>query len=112
HHGHDRAHDPRIVRPVVAMMLASREAAVNYMTPLGLAHQMARGHHYGPGPWVSAGRADWTSVYFHRADTLGIGFDRTATGSNAVAQYFAPVRERFASRDSVPDRGPSLGSRT
>ncbi len=97
------SNDPAVIAPVKAMMLASREAAVNYMTPLGLAHQMARGHHYGPGPWVSGGRADWTSVYFHRADTLGIGFDRTATGSNAVAQYFPPVRERFASRDSVPD---------
>src|SRR2546430_1640504 len=27
------SNDPRVVRPVVAMMLASREAAVNYMTP-------------------------------------------------------------------------------
>ena len=97
------SNDPRVVRPVVAMMLASHEAAVNYMTPLGLAHLMARGHHYGPGPWVTGGRADQTSVYFHRADSAGIGFDRTATGSNAVKQYFPPLPERFASRDSVPD---------
>jgi alpha-glucuronidase len=99
------SNDPRVVRPVVAMMLASREAAVNYMTPLGLAHQMARGHHYGPGPWVTSGRADQTSVYFNRADTAGLGFNRTATGggSDAVRQYFPPLRERFASRDSVPE---------
>ncbi len=97
------SNDPRVVRPVVAMMLASREAAVNYMTPLGLAHQMARGHHYGPGPWVTGGRADQTSVYFNRADSIGLGFDRTPTGSNAVRQYLPPLRERFASRDSVPD---------
>jgi alpha-glucuronidase len=97
------SNDSAVIAPIQAMMLASREAAVNYMTPLGLAHQMGRGHHYGPGPWVSGGRADWTSVYFHRADSLGIGFDRTATGSNAVAQYFPPVRARFAGRDSVPE---------
>lgn len=97
------SNDPQVVRPVVAMMLASREAAVNYMTPLGLAHQMARGHHYGPGPWVSGGRADQTSVYFNRADSTGLGFDRTATGSDAVSQYLPPLRERFASRDSVPE---------
>ena len=96
------SNDSRVVRPVVAMMLASREAAVNYMTPLGLAHQMARGHHYGPGPWVTGGRADQTSVYFNRADSIGLGFDRTPTGSNAVRQYLPPLRERFASRDSVP----------
>ena len=97
------SNDPRVVRPVVAMMLASREAAVNYMTPLGLAHQMERGHHYGPGPWVTGGRADQTSVYFNRADSIGLGFDRTPTGSNAVRQYLPPLLERFASRDSVPD---------
>jgi alpha-glucuronidase len=97
------SNDADLIAPVKSIMLGSREAAVNYMTPLGLAHLMARGHHYGPGPWVDGGRADWTSVYYHRADTIGIGFDRTASGSNAVAQYFEPVRRRFASRDSVPD---------
>jgi len=97
------SNDRHVVDPVKALMLASREAVVNYMTPLGLAHQMARGHHYGPGPWVSGGRADQTSVYFNRADSAGLGFDRTASGSNAVGQYFPPVRNRFASRDSVPE---------
>jgi alpha-glucuronidase len=97
------SNDPRVVTSVKSMMLKSREAVVNYMTPLGLAHIMATGHHYGPGPWAYAGRADWTPSYFHRADTLGIGFDRTSTGSNAVAQYFPPVRDMFANRASVPD---------
>ena len=39
----------------------------------------------------------------HRADAEGIGFDRTATGSNAVSQYAPPVRDRFASLERVPD---------
>ena len=95
--------DPRAVATIRSMMLTSREAVVNYMTPLGLAHIMATGHHYGPGPWADGGRRDWTPSYYHRADSLGLGFDRTATGSNAVAQYFPPVRERYASRRSVPD---------
>jgi alpha-glucuronidase len=97
------SNDARVIGAITPMMLASREAAVNYMTPLGLAHQMARGHHYGPGPWVSGGRADQTSVYFNRADSAGLGFDRTPSGSDAVRQYFPPLRERFASRDSVPE---------
>jgi len=84
--------DPQVTGPIVRMMMDSREAAVDYMTPLGLHHLMARGHHYGPGPWVDGGpRADWTSVYYHRADRNGIGFDRSASGSNAVGQYFPPV---------------------
>ena len=96
--------DPAFVEPVKAMMLTSRQAAVDYMTPLGLAHLMARGTHYGPGPWVNdAGRADQNSVYFHRADATGIGFDRSASGSNAVEQYAAPWREVFGRLDRVPD---------
>ena len=95
--------DARSVASIRSMMLTSREAVVNYMTPLGIVHIMATGHHYGPGPWADAGRADWTPSYYHRADSLGLGFDRTATGSNAVAQYFPPVRDRYASRATVPD---------
>jgi alpha-glucuronidase len=95
--------DPRAVATIRSMMLTSREAVVNYMTPLGLAHIMATGHHYGPGPWADGGRPDWTPSYYHRADSLGVGFDRTATGSNAVAQYYPPVRDRYASRATVPD---------
>ncbi len=97
--------DPAFVEPVKQMMLGSREAAVDYMTPLGLVHLMARGHHHGPGPWVSGGpRADWTSVYYHRADAAGIGFDRTASGSNAASQYFPPLPESFASLATVPEK--------
>jgi alpha-glucuronidase len=52
---------------------------------------------------VTLSRPDWSPTYYHRADTLGLGFDRTATGSNAVTQYAPPVRDRYASRKSVPD---------
>ena len=97
------SNDPAFVGPVTGMMMESREAVVNYMTPLGLTHIMGRSHHYGPGPWVEGGRPDWTAVYYHRADTTGIGFDRTAAGSDAVSQYFDPVRDLFASRETVPD---------
>ena len=64
---HDLHHQPGVrSKPVVAMMMGSREAAVNYMTPLGLAHQMGTGHHYGPGPWIdNVGRPDWNPVYYN-----------------------------------------------
>jgi alpha-glucuronidase len=98
------SNDPNVVASVRAVMLASHQAVVDYMTPLGLAHLMASNHHYGPGPWVSdLGRADWNPVYYHRADADGIGFDRTASGSNAVAQYAPELRATFASREAIPD---------
>ena len=99
------SNEPAVVTPVVDMMMRSREAVVDYMTPLGLHHIMARGHHYGPGPWVAGGpRADWTALYYHRADAQGLGFDRTATGSNAVAQYAPPVAAILADRSRIPEQ--------
>src|SRR5206468_9894154 len=97
------SNDAPVVRTITHLMLVSREAAVNYMTPLGLAHQMGTNHHYGPAPWAKLSRADWSPVYYNRADSAGIGFDRTSAGSNAVAQYFPPVRDRYANRATVPD---------
>ncbi|WP_243040428.1 alpha-glucuronidase family glycosyl hydrolase [Dyella sedimenti] len=96
--------DEAFVKPVVDMMMLSREAVVDYMTPLGLHHLMGHGHHYGPEPWDASGpRADWTPVYYHRADKQGIGFDRSSTGSNAVAQYAPPVAAQFDDVRRVPD---------
>lgn len=88
---------------IVDLMLASREAVVDYMTPLGLHHLMGTGHHYGPAPWVdNLERADWNPTYFHRAAKDGIGFDRTAKGSNAVAQYAPSVARLWADPRSTP----------
>ncbi|UYY78855.1 alpha-glucuronidase family glycosyl hydrolase [Sphingomonas sp. R1] len=96
--------DPAVVDPIVAMMLESREAVVNYMTPLGLGHVMATGHHYGPGPWVSnLARPEWNPTYYHRADASGIGFDRTPTGTNALGQYAPEVAKRWGDLKTVPD---------
>ena len=96
--------DPAFVAPAVKMMMGSREAAVDYMTPLGLAHQMGTSHHYGPAPWVSdLARPEWNPTYYSRADANGIGFDRTATGSNAVAQYAPPVARMFANPKTTPE---------
>ncbi len=96
--------DPEVVATLSRMLLTSRETVVNYSMPLGLHHIMAVGHHYGPGPWVAnLPRADWTSVYYHRADEGGIGFDRTPTGSNALEQYAGPWRELWGNVATVPE---------
>ena len=95
--------DPAVTGPIVQMMMGSREAVVDYMTPLGLGHLMATGHHYGPGPWIAdLARPEWNPVYYHKADAAGIGFDRTAKGTNAVAQYAPEVAAMFGDRKRVP----------
>ena len=97
--------EPVFVEEAVDLMTMSREAVVDYMTPLGLAHIMGTGHHYGPAPWVDdLSRPEWNPVYYHHANAEGIGFDRTAAGSNAVAQYAAPLAEQFSNLDTVPEK--------
>ncbi|MBN1996847.1 alpha-glucuronidase [candidate division KSB1 bacterium] len=97
--------DKTVLSVVKDMMLGSWEACVNYMTPLGLHHIMQVGFHYGPQPdWSGGRRKDWTSVYYHRADEKGLGFDRTSTGSYATAQYFSPLSEQFENMETCPEK--------
>jgi alpha-glucuronidase len=96
--------DSTVVKTVRAMMMGSREACVDYMEPLGLHHIMQEGFHYGPEPSHNTGREDWRSTYYHRADDIGLGFDRSTTGSNAVSQYFSPLREMFNDTSTCPEK--------
>lgn len=95
--------DAKVVATIKKLLLGSRETMVNYSMPLGLHHIMAEGHHYGPGPWVTGGRADWTAPYYHQADAIGLGANRTATGSNALEQYAAPLAKLWGDLATVPD---------
>ena len=95
------------IDPMVQLMLASHEACVDYMMPMGLHHLFAWEHHFGPEPWcdVPGARPDWMPSYYHQAGPGGIGFDRTvATGSGAVAQYREPLAAMFESPETCPEK--------
>lgn len=97
--------DREFINPVKKMMLESREAAVDYMMPMGLHHLFAFDHHYGPEPWgnIPGGRPDWMPWYYHNADRLGLGFDRTIDGSNAISQYNLPLRNIYNNKSTCPE---------
>lgn len=97
--------DDRFVEPVKNMMMTSREAVVDYMMPMGLHHIFAYGHHYGPEPWCDedGAREDWLPRYYHRADSIGLGFDRTTQGSNAVSLYVQPLDSIFNEIETCPE---------
>lgn len=99
------SHEEEFLAEASQMMLRSREACVEYMMPLGLHHLFAWGHHYGPEPWcaVPGARPDWLPSYYHKADTEGIGFDRSSTGSGATAQYSEPLRSLYDNVATCPD---------
>lgn len=89
--------DDAAASKIVDMMMKSREAIVDYMTPLGLHHLMGWSDHYGPQPWcaIDGARPDWMPTYYHKADEYGLGFNRSSTGTNAVQQYQEPLRGMY-----------------
>ncbi|GAB3931494.1 alpha-glucuronidase family glycosyl hydrolase [Larkinella terrae] len=89
-------------KTITDLLLKSREIYVNYNTPLGLSRPWT-GVHFAPEPWQNrSSRPDWTAVYYHRADSLGIGFERTAKGSNALAQYRPEVQQQWNNPATCP----------
>ncbi len=94
-----------IYSQLLSVMLDSREACVNYMMPLGIHHIFAGGHHYGPEPWYAPQgvRADWTPPYYHKADGIGLGFDRTLNGSANVKQYPEALCREYNDINTCPE---------
>ena len=90
---------------MLSVMLESREACVNYMMPLGIHHIFAGTHHYGPEPWYAPKgvRADWTPPYYHKADSIGLGFDRTLAGSANVKQYPDELCQLYNDINTCPE---------
>lgn len=97
------SNESELVNSIEGIMMQSREDVVNYMDPLGLNMIFGYDNHYGPGPWIDySPHPDWNSTYYHRADSMGVGFDRTLSGSNEVSQYNILLRDEFGSPDKCP----------
>ena len=91
---------------LLSMMLRSREACVDYMMPIGLHHIFAFDEHYGPEPdgFIASYPIEWCPVYYHQADSLGVGFNRTHTGSDATSQYREPYCSLYDDINTCPER--------
>ncbi|MBS0031016.1 alpha-glucuronidase family glycosyl hydrolase [Chitinophaga sp. 22321] len=99
------SNQPDFLKTASQLMLESRDIIVQYSNPIGLHHIMGTGHHYGPAPWVSnQQRPEWNPVYYHKSDSNGIGFDRTVTGSNALAQYYPGARKQWENSHTCDEK--------
>ena len=86
------------------MMMSSWETYISYTMPLGL-HHLIGFDHYAPMPENdTAPREDWTAVFYHRANTEGIGFDRTKLGNKGVEHYFPHVCDLFDNLATCPEK--------
>ncbi len=88
-------HTDETVVAIKDIMLGSWQAAHDYFTPIGLTLLCEMGPHYAPSPSIRTS--------FHKADSAGLGYNRTTTGSNAVSQYAAPVRDLFNNLATCPE---------
>lgn len=106
--------NPGFVLPICQLLMKSHEVLVEYMMPLGLHHIFAGEHHYGPEPWYapSGCREDWLPRFYHRVDSIGIGFNRTdhtepcvygEQGSDNVSQYPEPLKTMYNNIYTCPD---------
>jgi alpha-glucuronidase len=95
-------HDPDVVATVNALQLESWSVYEQYTGPLGAGGLTdITGSHYGPGI-ESSERNGWGQ--WHRADSKGIGMDRTAaTGTGYIAQYPPVVARLYESLATCPD---------
>ena len=91
---------------LTAMMLRSHEACVDYMMPLGLHHLFKFDHHKGPEPdgFRSDYPIEWCPVYYHQADSVGVGFDRSSRATDATGQYPEPFRSLVDNPNTCPER--------
>lgn len=94
--------DPNVVAVVDRMLLQSWPAYVDYTGPLGMQTLTdITGSHYGPNI-ESSERNGWGQ--WHKADHLGVGFDRTvATGTGFAGQYPPQVAAMYESAATTPD---------
>ncbi|MES1261136.1 MAG: alpha-glucuronidase family glycosyl hydrolase [Acidobacteriota bacterium] len=94
--------DPKVVRTIAGMQLASWRTYENYTGPLGLQTLTdIVGNHYGVAVEASE-RNGWGQ--WHRADDKGVGMDRTvATGTGYIGQYSGAVAKLYESEQTCPD---------
>ena len=97
--------DQRFVGEMTDLMMASREACVQYMMPLGLHHIFKFDHHYGPEPdgFKAHYPLEWCPVYYHKADKNGVGFDRSSKGTDAVSQYRPELARLYDNIETCPE---------
>ena len=88
--------DPLVGRTIPDLLLRSRAVFEKYTSPLGLGLMVERAvRRMAPAP---AAREPW-----HRADTHGVGYDRTRSGSGFVDQYHAAVSDQFNDLATCPE---------
>ena len=92
--------DPEVIRTVKGILLPSRETYEKYTSPLGIGWMVTPHVHYGCS--VDGYEYSRWGTY-HRADHLGIGVDRTDSGTGYVRQYHEPNASMYNEIETCPE---------
>ena len=92
--------DEETVNKIVGLLMGSRATYEKYTSPLGIGWMVTPHYHYGP--CVDGYEYSRWGTY-HRADHLGIGVDRTDSGTGYVRQYYEPNASTYNSIDECPE---------
>ena len=92
--------DPKLVRPLTELLLATRSTYEKYTTPLGIGWMINIHHHYGPSV-EGYEYMKWGT--YHRAGRSAIGIDRTAQGTGYTSQYNPWLAGQYENLDTCPE---------
>lgn len=91
----------KVVKVISSILLKSWVSYEKYNAPLGIGWMVNPNHHFGPN--VDGYEYDRWGTY-HRADHIGIGVDRTETGTGFTLQYHKKNQDVFSNINSCPDK--------
>ena len=94
------SNDREVVETVKKILLDSREVYEKYTSPLGIGWMVTPGEHYGPS--VDGYEYSRWGTY-HRADHLGLGVDRTDSGTGYARQYYEPNASMYNNAETCPE---------
>lgn len=89
-----------VVDAVKKILLDSRAVYERYTCPLGIGWMVTPATHYGPS--VDGYEYSRWGTY-HRADHLGIGVDRSSSGTGYALQYHEPNASMYNSVETCPE---------
>jgi alpha-glucuronidase len=93
--------DPAVHAAIAGMLAPSWRIYESYTAPLGVGWMVNPGHHYGPN--VDGYEYSRWGTY-HRADSRGIGVNRTVSGGTGFAGQYRPENAaRFESSETCPE---------
>ena len=94
------SNDREVKETVVGLLMGSRDTYEKYTSPLGIGWMVTPNTHYGPS--IDGYEYSRWGTY-HRADHLGLGVDRTDSGTGYVRQYHEPNASRYNNVEDCPE---------